>query len=148
MIRKILSFTLAAMLCLALAAPVSAGRGHGGGFHGGRGGFHHGGGFHRGCCWGGAFAGGLFLGSALAYPYYAYPYYPYSGYSYPDYQEPEYVTAPAYQPQTQMYLAPSVQQEVCYVGGCYRLQGDGVTVAYQWVWVPAALSPPPGPPSR
>ena len=47
---------------------------------------------------------------------------------------------PAYQPQTQVYLAPSVQREVCYVGGCYRLQGDGVTVAYQWVWVPA---PPP-----
>ncbi|HEV2055989.1 MAG TPA: hypothetical protein VGV06_12590, partial [Methylomirabilota bacterium] len=72
----------------------------------------------------------------------------YYGYPYPVYQEPVYVTVPAYQPQTQMYLAPSVQPDVCYVGGCYRLQGDGVTVAYQWVWVPAAPPPPPGPPSR
>lgn len=141
MIRKILSLALAAMLCLALAAPVSAGWAHGGGFH-------HGGGFYRGCCWGGAFVGGLFLGSAFAYPYYAYPYYPFYGYPYPVYREPVYVPVPAYQPQTQVYVAPSVQREVCYVGGCYRLQGDGVTVTYQWVWVPAAPAPPQGPPSR
>ena len=148
MIQKIFSLALAAMLSLALAAPVSADRARGGGFHGGHGGFGHGGGFYRGSRWGGAFVGGLFLGSALAYPYYAYPYYRSYGYPYPGYQEPVYVPAPAYQPQTQEYLAPSVQREVCYVGGCYRLQGDGVTVAYQWVWVPAAPPPPSGPPSR
>ncbi|MDO8477226.1 MAG: hypothetical protein Q7W02_13720 [Candidatus Rokubacteria bacterium] len=84
----------------------------------------------------------------LAYPYYAYPYYRSYGYPYPVYREPVYVPVPAYQPQTQEYLAPPVQREVCYVGGCYRLQGDGVTVAYQWVWVPAAPPPPPGPPSQ
>jgi hypothetical protein len=37
-----------------------------------------------------------------------------------------------------MTVAPSVQRDVCYNTGCYHLQGDGVTVAYQWVWVPAA----------
>jgi len=108
------------MLSLALAAPVSAWSGRGGGFHGGfRGGFHHDG-FHHFCCFGPAFVGGVFVGSALAYPYYAYPYA-----AYPVYPDPVYAPAPAYQPQTQVSVAP-----VCYASGCYRLQGDGVTVAY------------------
>ncbi len=136
--KKILSLALVAVLFLALAAPVSAGRGSGGGFHGGsRGGFHHGGfhhnGFHRfGCCFGPAFVGGVFVGSALAYPYYAYPYA-----AYPVYPDPVYAPAPAYQPQTQVSVAPSVQRQVCYTSGCYHLQGDGMTVAYSWIWVPA-----------
>jgi hypothetical protein len=45
-------------------------------------------------------------------------------------------------------VAPSVQHDVCYDTGCYHLQGDGVTVAYQWVWVPGAQAPPLGPPGR
>ncbi len=155
--KKIISLALVAMLSLALAAPVYAGRGHGGGFHGGfhhgvHGGFHHGfhGGFHHGfprfgCCFGPAFVGGVWLGSALAYPYYAYPYYAYPYYSYP-YAYPVY-SEPVYQPQPQVSVAPLVQREVCYIGGCYRLKGDGVTVPYQWVWVPAVPAPPPGPPS-
>jgi len=98
-------------------------------------------GFHRfGCCFGPAFVGGVFVGSALAYPNYAYPY-PYPVY----YPEPVYVPAPAYQPQ--LSVAPSIQREVCYVGGCYRLQGDGVTVAYRWVWIPTVPEPPPAPPT-
>jgi hypothetical protein len=134
MIRKLITLMLvAAILSLSLAAPVYAGGG-------GRGGFHHG-----GCCWGGAFVGGLLLGSVLAAPYYGYPYY---AYPYAAYPAPVYAPAPAYQPQTQVYMAPSVQREACYVGGCYRLYGDGVTTAYQWVWLPAAPAPPPGPPSR
>ena len=153
--RKILSVALVAVLSLALAAPVSAwGRGGGGGFHDGgfRGGFHHGGGFHRfGCCFGPAFVGGVFVGSALAYPYYGYPYgYPYA-YPYSYYPDPVYAPAPVYQQQTQVSVAPSVQREVCYPSGCYYLHGDGVTVAYSWVWVPAAPAAPPapqGPPSR
>jgi hypothetical protein len=36
----------------------------------------------------------------------------------------------------------------CYTGGCYHLQGDGVTVAYSWVWVPTAPAAPPAPPDR
>ena len=148
--KKIMSLVLVASLSLALAAPVYAGRGHGGGFHGGsRGGSHHGfhhGGFHRGCCFGPAFVGGVFVGSVLAYPYYPYYYYPY--YSYPVYPEPAYTPAPAGQPQTQLSVAPSVQREVCFVHGCYHLQGDGVSVPYSWVWVPAAPAPPSGPPGR
>ena len=133
--KKILSLALVAMLSLALAAPVSAWRGSGGGFHGSHGGFHHDG-FHRFCCFGPAFVGGVFIGSAFAYPYYAYPY----G-AYPVYPDPVYASAPAYQ--TQVSVAP-----VCYASGCYRLQGDGVTVAYTWIWVPAAPAAPPAPPSR
>jgi hypothetical protein len=55
---------------------------------------------------------------------------------------------PVYQSQAEVYVAPPVQRDVCFVGGCYRLYGDGVTTAYQWVWLPAAPTPPPGPPSR
>jgi hypothetical protein len=148
--KKILSLALVAMLSLCLAAPVFAGRGPGGGFNGGfhRDGFHHGG-FHRfGCCFGPAFVGGVFVGSALAYPYYAYPYYAYPYAAYPVYPDPVYAPAPVYEPRTQVPVAPSIQREVCYTGGCYHLQGDGVTVAYTWIWVPAAPAAPPAPPSR
>ena len=86
------------------------------------------------------------MGSALAYPYYAYPYYPYA--AYPVYSDPVYGSSPAYQPETQVTVAPSVRRDVCYNTGCYHLQGDGVTVAYQWVWVPASPAPPPPPSSR
>ena len=157
MLGKIISFALVGILSLAFVAPASADGFRGGsrggfhqghGFHQGRGGFHrfqgHGG-FHRfGCCFGPVFLGGAFLGAALAAPYYYYPYpYAYQGYStyaYQGYSTPAYAPAPAYQTQ--------LQREVCYVGGCYRLQGDGVTVAYQWVWLANAPPPPPGPPSR
>jgi len=146
--KKILSLALVTMLSLSIAAPVSAGRGPGGGFRGGlqhdgfrRDGFRHGG-FHRfGCCFGATFVGGVFVGSALAYPYYAYPYATYPGY-------PVYAPAPVYESQTQVPVAPSIQREVCYTGGCYHLQGDGVTVGYVWIWVPAAPAVPPAPPSR
>jgi hypothetical protein len=152
--KKILSLTLVAVLSLTLAAPVSAGGRGGGGGHGGfrggvRGGFH--GGFHHdgfgrfGCCFGPGFVGGVFVGSAFAYPYYGYPYYPYA-YPYASYYpDPVYVPAPVYQQQTQVSVAPSIQREVCYPSGCYHLQGDGVTVAYSWVWVPAAPAGPPAP---
>ena len=155
--QKIITLALVGILALALPAPVHAGRANGGGFHGGQGagfrgsrghihrGFHHGGRFHRGCCFGPAFVGGVFVGSALAYPYYASPYYSYpyydSSYSYPAYPDP------VYQPQPQLLVAPPVQREVCYVGGCYRLQGDGVTIAYRWIWIPTVPNPPPPPPT-
>jgi len=89
--------------------------------------------------------------SALAYPYYAYPYAAYPIYADPVYPDPVYAPAPVYQPQTQLSVAPSSQTQVCYTGGCYYLRGDGVTVAYSWVWVPAAPAAPPAPsapPSR
>jgi hypothetical protein len=143
--RKLIALVLVGVLCFALAGTASAaGRG---GFH--HGGFHHGGGHRFGCCFGPAIVGGLFLGAALATPFYAYSYpyaypYAYSHPPYPAYSAPVYAPAPSYAPQVS--AAPSVQREVCYTGGCYRLQGDGVTVAYQWVWYPAVPPPPPGPP--
>jgi hypothetical protein len=57
------------------------------------------------------------------------------------------VPAPAYQPQPQVYLTPPAQSELCYVGGCYRLQGDGMSAPFRWVWIPAVPEPPPAPPT-
>jgi hypothetical protein len=151
MLRRVMGLALVPVLSLTLAAPASAGaRGgafHGGfrgnGFHGGgfRGGFHHGfhhhRGFHRfGCCFGPVVVvGSVFLGAAVAAPYYGDPYPVYAA-------PPAYEPAPAYQ--ARVSAAPPV---VCYVGGCYHLQGNGVSVPYQWIWVPAVPAPPPGPPN-
>ena len=46
--------------------------------------------------------------------------------------------------QTQVAVSPSIQRDVCYSTGCYHLRGDGVTIPYSWVWVPAAQALPPG----
>lgn len=46
-----------------------------------------------------------------------------------------YATAPAAH-------APLVSRQVVYAHGRYILYGDGVSRAYQWVWVPNP--PPPG----
>jgi hypothetical protein len=84
----------------------------------------------------------LFLLPALARPVYAPP--PAVVYTAP----PAYTSAPA------AYVAtaprpPAINREVVYANGRHVLLGDGVTVAYQWIWVP---NPPPGvpppPPSR
>jgi hypothetical protein len=41
---------------------------------------------------------------------------------------------------------PTVVQ---YPHGRHELRGDGVTVAYHWVWIPAIPPPPrPAPPAR
>jgi len=149
--KKMIGLALMGMLAFVLAAPVHAAGGHGGGSHGGRGGTHgaglrhhggfqHNGHFHHGCCWGNAFVGWPVGTSVLAAPYYDYPYYP----AYPD---PVYVPAPAYPSQPQLYLAPPAQSELCYVGGCYRLQGDGVSAPFRWVWMPTVPDPPPAPPT-
>ncbi len=71
---------------------------------------------------------------------------------YPSYY---YYPVPVYAPPpvTYYYPAPTVtypqppppaQAEVVYPHGKYVLKGDGMTVAYQWVWVP---NPPPAPPA-
>lgn len=134
MIRKLLGVVLIAALSLTLAAPAFAGKGHGGGFHGGsHHGFHHHG-FHH-CCFGPAFFGGVFVASSVAFPLSVYPYYYPYPYMYPAYPPPVYEQAP-----------PAVQRDVCYVEGCYHLEGDGVTSAYQWIWIPSAPAPPPPPP--
>jgi hypothetical protein len=145
--KKIIGLGLVGMLSLVLAARVYADGGRGSGFHGvhvgmhGTGfqhkaGFQHRGNFHRGCCLGGAFVGWPVGTTVLADPYYAYPYF-----------YPVYVPTPDYQPQPQVYLTPPAQSEVCYVGGCYRLQGDGMSVPFRWVWIPTVPEPPPAPPT-
>jgi hypothetical protein len=40
---------------------------------------------------------------------------------------------------------PAVQREVVFPDGRYVLYGDGVTVAYQWVWLSTPTIPPPPP---
>jgi hypothetical protein len=119
-----------------------------GGWHGGWGG-HGGWGWRAGCCWGGwrwpgAFVGGVALGAAVAGPY-AY------GYGYPAYDPYPSYYAPSYAPTTGVYpqaayaapQAPAVQREVVYANGRYVLYGDGVTQAWQWVWIPSASQPAP-----
>jgi hypothetical protein len=151
--KKIIGLALIGVLSLGLVAPAFAADGRGGWHGGGRGGWHGGGrgGWHGGG-WGGwwgpgAVIGGLLVGSAIVaatVPRVVYPA--------PVYPEPVYAAPPpAYYPQTQVYTAP-VRRDVCYPTGCYRLYGDGVSAAFQWVWEPnpaAAIPPaPPAPPYR
>ena len=42
------------------------------------------------------------------------------------------------------YSPTSSQGVVEYPGGRYELRGDGMTVAYRWVWIPNPPSGPPG----
>ena len=82
----------------------------------------------------------LLLLGALAQPFYAAP--PPVVYTAPP---PVYAPAPAY---SATYYAPAprppaINREVVYAHGRHLLFGDGVTVAYRWVWVP---NPPAGPP--
>jgi hypothetical protein len=76
----------------------------------------------------------LFLLPALAHPVYAAP--PPVVYSAPP---AVYASAPA---------PPAIRREVVYPHGRYVLLGDGVTAAYQWIWVPTPPAGPPPPPPR
>ena len=40
---------------------------------------------------------------------------------------------------------PEIQREVIYPHGKYLLEGDGVSTAYRWTWIPSATPPPPPP---
>lgn len=128
----------------------AGGRGGGGGWHGGGGGRHGGGGhwhggsrhwrghghWHGGWWGGGIFIGGLGWPYGYPYPYVGYPYrYPHTVYG------AEVVTpsAPTY------YEQQPIQREVVYPNGKYVLYGDGVTQAWQWVWIPATLPSPSEP---
>jgi hypothetical protein len=128
-----------AVAMVALTGTPALARG-GGGVHGG-GGFH-GGGFHGGGSHGGEFRGGHehfggfgrfhhFGGFFFPYAYYPYPGYTYA-YPYPVYSPPTVVEQPP-----AAYEQPPIQREVVYPNGKYVLEGDGVTQAYQWVWIPA-----------
>jgi hypothetical protein len=83
----------------------------------------------------------LFLLPALVRPGYAAP--PAVVYSTPPavYGSAPATYAPAPPP-------PAINREVVYPHGRHVLLGDGVAVAYQWVWVPnppAGVPPPPPP---
>jgi len=145
--KKVISLAVVGALSLALINPAFAASGHRGWHRGGQSHGWHGGGGHVGWWLPGALLGGLVVGSVIAATtprvYYRYP-------------EPVYLPPPpAVYPQSQVYIAP-VPRESCFPSGCYRLYGDGVTVAYQWVWVPnpvapappAPLAPPLGPPQQ
>jgi hypothetical protein len=134
MIRKL----ILAVAMVALTGTPALARG-GGGVHGG--GEFHGGEFHGGGSHGGEFRGGHehfggfgrvhhFGGFFFPYAYYPYPAYTYA-YPYPVYSPPTVVEQP---PAT--YEQP-IQRELVYPNGKYVLEGDGVTQAYQWVWIPA-----------
>jgi len=59
------------------------------------------------------------------------------------YSAPTYTTAaPAVTHVSAAPAAPRISREVVYQHGRYVLYGDGVTRAYQWIWVPNP--PPPG----
>ncbi|HEU4368617.1 MAG TPA: hypothetical protein VFV05_10375 [Methylomirabilota bacterium] len=75
----------------------------------------------------------------------------------PVYAAPAPVTyttpAPVYAPGPATYYPasprpPLVNREVVYPHGRYVLTGDGVTVAYQWFWVPNPPAGAPPPPPR
>jgi hypothetical protein len=93
--------------------------------------------------------GGFHAGRVWAAPYYPGYYGPYyAGYPYPAYYPPVAYAPPAVtysQAPVAAYAppAPPVQNEVVYPHGKYVLTGNGVTVAYQWVWVPNPPSAPP-----
>jgi hypothetical protein len=87
----------------------------------------------------------LLLLGALAQPFYAPP--PPVAYTTPP---AVYAPAPA---SSATYYAPAprppaVRREVVYAHGRHVLLGDGVTAAYQWVWVPNPPVGPPPPPPR
>jgi hypothetical protein len=72
----------------------------------------------------------------------------------PVYATPVYVPGPPsyviYAPQPQLVVVPPssptpLPSVVQYPHGRYELRGDGVTAAYQWVWIP---NPPPAPPAK
>ena len=61
---------------------------------------------------------------------------------------PTYVQPATSTPQTGGYTSldtTPIQREVVYPHGKYVLYGDGLTQAWQWVWVP---NPPPAPPQN
>jgi hypothetical protein len=82
------------------------------------------------------------------YPRYAYAA-PAPAYYYPAYPTyPVVVERPYYQT---VYVqtpvpAPRYSNVVRYPHGRYELRGDGVSTAYQWVWIPNPPPPPAAPP--
>ena len=139
--KKIVAVALVIGLTIMAVPPMAAEAGggwHGGGWHGSHGGNGY---------WGpGPWLFGIAaLGAAStiwgprAYTYPAYP---------PVVYAPAPVVVATY---PQVVAMPQAQTSIlrtsCYPGGCYYLQGDGVQVPYQWVWMPSQPMAPPPPPT-
>ena len=91
---------------------------------------------------GGGYYGGYYGGGYYGYPY-PYGYYPPVVYAAPPpavYVAPPPASAPT-------APAPEMQREVIYPHGKYVLEGDGMSTAYRWTWIPSPTAPPPPPPA-
>jgi hypothetical protein len=93
--------------------------------------------------------------STLVAPWYPRPAYAWYGppvyYAPPPYYAPPYYPAPVYYSQPTVVVQPPAPKPapavVRYPHGRYELRGDGVSTAYQWVWIPNPPPPPSAPPS-
>jgi hypothetical protein len=113
----------------------------GGGRHGGGGHWHGHGRWHGHGHW---WAGGVFIGG-LGWPYWPYGYpYPYVGYPY-RYPYAVYGAEVATPSAPTYHEQQPIQREVVYPNGKYVLYGDGVTEAWQWIWIPATVPSPSEP---
>jgi len=145
--RRVTAFTLVVSVSLIFTTPVRGamrethgvrGESHGARVHGGALGSrsHHHGFQQSGCCFGPVAVGQAFLGLAVSEP----------SYTSTDLMYADAPDTPASNQRTVTFAPPVF----CYVGGCYRLRGDGGRVPYQWVWVPAVAGEwtgtPPAPP--
>lgn len=135
MMRKLLAMMLVGVALLALvpAAEADGRRGHRRGGHGFVARPH----VHFGF---GGFGGYPYWRGYYGYPYpYPYAYYPPVIYTAPPpavYVPPAAAPAPA-------APEPEIQREVIYPHGKYVLEGDGLSAAYRWTWIPSVTPPPP-----
>ena len=79
-----------------------------------------------------------FPGSTVFFPF---GFFPSVAYPAPSYAPPLAFAYPSPSPE------PPLVRVVYYATGRYVLYGDGMTSAYQWVWIPNAPSAPPPPPA-
>jgi hypothetical protein len=93
--------------------------------------------------WGAPYYGGYYSSVVYAAPPPAVTYYAPPGVAY---GAPVTYAAPP--PATYAPAPAPVRNEVVYAHGRYVLRGDGVTTAYQWVWIPNPPPPPPPPPAE
>lgn len=127
--KKILAVALVLSLTVMVIQPMVAEAG-GGGRHGG--GSHSGHGYRGAGPWLFGIAALGVTSAILAPRAYAYPAYPPVVY---------YTPAPVVvAPYPSVVVVPqarvSIQRTTCYPDGCFYLQGNGVQVPYQWVWMP------------
>ncbi|HEY7650021.1 MAG TPA: hypothetical protein VID04_13565, partial [Methylomirabilota bacterium] len=82
------------------------------------------------------FGNGPFFGAGVPFGYGG-------GYYYAAVPDTTYAAPPAVAAPSPSASMPTVVE---YENGFYELRGDGVTVAYRWVWIPKVPAPPEPPP--